>query len=448
MATDFETPPSPGGLGTANNDTITGGVGDDSIDGGGGIDTISYTGTISDYTISCNADGTSTVNGTALTDQLTNVEKLKFADGEIQIAANLTSKTPDGTATHSLAQFTDAMGLRLQKFFLAYYGRAADYSGLVYWKDTLANGLGGDQLQMVGHFGNDQQSEFVSLYGSSNDTTTFLNAIYQNLFSHAADATGRDYWLGVINDSVANGTPLQTARANAVIYIVDGAQADDAAILNAKITGMTTISQQIATYDQSNTFGGSSGASALAVARAWTQGQVAGAAPPNLILQAVTEKAIATAPVGGNEVQTSVSYTLPTGFVNLKLTGSTAITGAGNSADNLIYGNSAGSTLTGGGGNDCFIIAALPTSSTDRVTDFSAGIDVIAVDTASFTGLTAGQQTVQTYGHETGTTATLVYAQATGTLYYDANTAGVHSPQAILTLVGAPTLTANSVWAI
>lgn len=34
MPADFELPPSPGGLGTAYNDTITGGLGNGTIDGG------------------------------------------------------------------------------------------------------------------------------------------------------------------------------------------------------------------------------------------------------------------------------------------------------------------------------------------------------------------------------------------------------------------------------
>ena len=44
MPSDFELPPSPGGLGTVYKDSFTGGPGNDTIDGDGGTDTITYTG--------------------------------------------------------------------------------------------------------------------------------------------------------------------------------------------------------------------------------------------------------------------------------------------------------------------------------------------------------------------------------------------------------------------
>src|SRR5262249_12161796 len=66
------------------------------------------------------------------------------------------------------------------------------------------------------------------------------------------------------------------------------------------------------------------------------------------LLDVVTES-------GGNgtdRVESSVTWTLGLGLENLVLLGSAAISGTGNGLDNVIKGNSAANTLTGGDGHD------------------------------------------------------------------------------------------------
>jgi Ca2+-binding RTX toxin-like protein len=55
---------------------------------------------------------------------------------------------------------------------------------------------------------------------------------------------------------------------------------------------------------------------------------------------------------GLDTVEASVTWTLGANLENLKLIGTAAINGTGNSLDNQITGNDANNTLTGGGGND------------------------------------------------------------------------------------------------
>src|SRR5262249_5782999 len=57
---------------------------------------------------------------------------------------------------------------------------------------------------------------------------------------------------------------------------------------------------------------------------------------------------------GVDTVVSSASYALSGNLENLTLTGSDALSGTGNSGDNIITGNGAVDTLTGGLGNDTY----------------------------------------------------------------------------------------------
>ncbi|MDH5670454.1 MAG: hypothetical protein OEY86_20830, partial [Nitrospira sp.] len=63
---------------------------------------------------------------------------------------------------------------------------------------------------------------------------------------------------------------------------------------------------------------------------------------------------------GTDTVQAGVSYTLGANVEHLTLTGSAAINGTGNTADNILDGsqNSAANTLAGGAGNDTYVVGA------------------------------------------------------------------------------------------
>ena len=91
-------------------DTISGGSGNNTIDGGAGVDTSVYARGLSQYTISRNTDETITVKGPSLTDQLTNIERLKFSDGYVAL---------DVGATQSAGETQMLLGAVLGKDLLA-----------------------------------------------------------------------------------------------------------------------------------------------------------------------------------------------------------------------------------------------------------------------------------------------------------------------------------------
>jgi Ca2+-binding RTX toxin-like protein len=129
--------------------------------------------------------------------------------------------------------------------------------------------------------------------------------------------------------------------------------------------------------------------------------------------------------------------------LGLSLTGNefanTLIGGAGN---DTLDGGLGNDRLTGGGGNDTFLFdTALGPNNVDRIGEFSPGSDTIALDHTVFSGLTVGQLSASAFslGSPSGTDAQIVYNQATGALFYDANGTAGSSTQ-FATVAGGPAL--------
>jgi hypothetical protein len=85
----------------------------------------------------------------------------------------------------------NATSTELQELYIAYFGRAADPTGLDYWieKGTTTSAFAATQHA---------QPEFKDVYGSLS-TEAQVNQIYKNLFDRSADATGLTYWTQQIN---------------------------------------------------------------------------------------------------------------------------------------------------------------------------------------------------------------------------------------------------------
>jgi len=85
----------------------------------------------------------------------------------------------------------NATSTQLQELYVAYFGRAADPTGLDYWTEK---GISKADFAAKMH----AQPEFDDAYGD--DTTEAqVNQIYKNLFDREADVTGLTYWTQEIN---------------------------------------------------------------------------------------------------------------------------------------------------------------------------------------------------------------------------------------------------------
>ena len=85
----------------------------------------------------------------------------------------------------------NATSTELQELYIAYFGRAADPTGLDYWteKGTTAAAFAASMHA---------QAEFKDVYGSLS-VESQVNQIYKNLFNRSADVTGLTYWTQQIN---------------------------------------------------------------------------------------------------------------------------------------------------------------------------------------------------------------------------------------------------------
>lgn len=96
----------------------------------------------------------------------------------------------------------NATSTQLQELYVAYFGRAADPTGLDYWTEK---GI------TTAKFAADMyaQNEFKSVYGSLS-TESQVNQIYKNLFDREADVAGLTYWTQQINLGVLKVAEIAT----------------------------------------------------------------------------------------------------------------------------------------------------------------------------------------------------------------------------------------------
>jgi len=85
----------------------------------------------------------------------------------------------------------NATSTQLQELYIAYFGRAADPTGLDYWTES-----GISQAAFAANMY--AQNEFKSVYGAKS-VEAQVNQIYKNLFDREADVTGLTYWTQEIN---------------------------------------------------------------------------------------------------------------------------------------------------------------------------------------------------------------------------------------------------------
>jgi VCBS repeat-containing protein len=190
----------------------------------------------------------------------------------------------------------------------------------------------------------------------------------------------------------------------------------------------------------------------------------------------VDDQVIELALGGTDLVRSTASFTLAANVENLIIEGAESVYGIGNALTNQLTGNAGDNALLGLGGNDrlagasgndwlvggagrdivtggvgydAFVFAEWGTTNFDTVTDFNTAFDTIRLSSAAF-GLDVGAIEASEFGLGTkATTATqrLVYDQAHGDLYFDADGNGAGGRQLIASLVDGTVLHYDDIFA-
>jgi len=339
----------------------------------------------------------------------------------------------------------NATSTQLQELYVAYFGRAADPTGLDYWTEK-----GISQADFAASMY--AQAEFKDNYGSKS-VEAQVNQIYKNLFDREADVTGLTYWTQQIN--LGN---LKVAEiATHLIWAAqnNSGSADDKTALTNRTDAAVAYTAKVK----------SSTANILAYQPTTTDPWVAGAnITAGVTFLSGIDKDTAHTAAGIDASIATFSSTVATAGKSFVLTTTSAGAsegGAGNDTwqalDNALAlysvdGSSGTDTLTATlSGNDSYSVAnvenltfKVSSASTVDMTDFS-GEETVTVQGSANTTLN-NNAAATTYTTKLTGTATLDIAlsDATGTADSVGLTLDGSSSTGVTTIDGVETITVTS----
>ena len=172
-------------LGGSGNDLVTPGERAARIDGAGGTDTVIYSGARGAYTVAVSGGGV-TVGDALDVDQLTGIERLRFADMSVAL------DTGSGVAGQAY------------RIYRAAFDRQPDMEGVGYWITAMDKGA--SLREVAAAFV--QSAEFGARYGSDPGNAELVTRIYHNVLHRAPEQEGYQYWLGILDSKQATPAEL------------------------------------------------------------------------------------------------------------------------------------------------------------------------------------------------------------------------------------------------
>jgi len=303
----------------------------------------------------------------------------------------------------------------VQKLYVAYFNRPADYLGQEYWKTQ-------DASSAARAFA--ASAEYAATYAGM-DVGARVNAIYQNLFGHAADLPGLTYW----SNQVQSG---RLSIADVVVAVSNGAQGTDLAAFNAKVSASTAFTTALDTTAEVT---GYSGTAANNAAKAWLAG-INSAAQATAAIAGVD--ATVSSVVAAGSVVAGTSFALTKG-VDAFVGGSGNDTVSGTlapSANDPTFNNF--DSIAGGAGTDTLNIASTTASNFTLPASFTAsGFEVVNISHAASGGTGTGALSITNKSINTG---------ITNFSYVDASaTADMTAATVAITLDSASSISAKAV---
>ena len=142
---------------------------------------------------------------------------------------------------------------QIQNAYVAFFNRPDDNEGLRYW-----GSYAGSSADLLNTFA--QSAEYKSLYSGMNNTQ-LVGAVYQNLFGHAPDVSGLEYWV----DNLSTG---KLSIGNIADAINKGALSTDATIIANKVAAATAFTAALDTTAEQVAYAGVN-STGLAAVKAW-----------------------------------------------------------------------------------------------------------------------------------------------------------------------------------
>jgi peroxidase len=187
-------------------DILVGGPGNDTVAGGQGNDTAIYSGSQNRYHVEVAEGGISITDRHSEgdgTDRLESIENLAFSQGD-----------------WALHEFTDVLGVfesdftALAELYTAYFNRAPDSKGLLFWASKLGDGMALDEIAVLFF----EQTETQALYPTSSSSEVFAKTVYQNVLGREFDPEGLEFWVSMLESEAVS-------RPMFILQLVRGAKA-------------------------------------------------------------------------------------------------------------------------------------------------------------------------------------------------------------------------------
>ena len=211
--------------GTDENDTVTGGAGaemlfglwgDDRLTGGGGDDILNggknediavMTAARDSYWVAAGVDGVQVTDKRGQgdgSDWLIEVETLSFLDMDWSAAE-----------IASVFDLAEADICALVEIYVAYFDRAPDATGLIFWAGVMADGMTLDRISAHFH----DQDETRLTYPDPDDTAGFVGHVYENVLGRVADPLGLTFWTAMLDSGAV-------AAEDFVMLFLQGTRSD------------------------------------------------------------------------------------------------------------------------------------------------------------------------------------------------------------------------------
>lgn len=241
---------------------------------------------------------------------------------------------------------------QIQKLYVAYFNRPADYEGLAFWEQVLT-GNGGNVDAVSAFFA---QSPEYKDQNAGKSYYQIVNQIYLNLFNREADVPGLEHWSGLLR----NGTFTVDKIVKIIADNASNTDAQDKTTYLNKVAAATAFTGEL---NSASEIIGYTGTAANQAAKNWLS--TVGGTPESL-----------SAAIAPAALASTVAAVANTGLAT------------GGSTQNLTTGLD---TLNGTSGNDTFVglVNVTATGDATTLTALDSVVGGAGIDTLQINALTA-----------------------------------------------------------